>query len=160
MRTLAQTAILLVAACLMALAQPQAGLYCAAKTTALTGAAEVITIQQPATGSRSVAFRGASIYSSVEAALTLERDGTAASSTTLAVVKLNASADTATATAWSSSNVGAGTTLSAYTVPAGGTLVLDLGGIWMLGDGTAKNLTLRTASITGTVKINVCWQEQ
>ncbi len=143
----------------LAQAQPTAGLYCATKTTALVGAAEVITIQQPATGARSVAFSGASIYASVEAGLTLERDGTAASSTTLAVAKLNASADTNAALAWSSSNVGSGTTLAAYTIPAGQTMVLDLNGIWMLGNGTAKNLTLRTASITGTVKVNVCWSE-
>jgi hypothetical protein len=154
-----RTGILLFAVCLLALGQPQAGFYCATKTTALSGAAEVVTVQQPATGARSVSFSGASIYASVETGLLLQRDGTAASSTTLAPAKLNASADTAAATAWSSSNVGSGTTLAAYTVPAGGTLVLDLSGIWLLGNGTAKNLTLRTASVTGTVKINICWRE-
>ena len=159
MRTMMRTGILLFAVCLLALAQPQAGLYCATKTTALSGAAEVITIQQPATGARSVSFSGASIYASVETGLLLQRDGTAATSTALTPAKLNDSAEATAVTAWHTSNAGAGTTLAAYTVPAGGTLVLDLNGLWLLGNGTAKNLTLRTASVSGTVKINICWRE-
>jgi hypothetical protein len=134
--------------------------YCATKSTSLSGTAEVITIQQPATGAKYVRFSGASVYASVETGLTLERDGTAATSNTLTTAALSALSTASTATAWSASNVGSGTTLATYTVPVGQTLVLDLSNVWLIGDGTAKNLTLRTSAVTGTVKVNVCWEER
>jgi hypothetical protein len=134
--------------------------YVAVKTTKLNNAAEVVTVQQPATGARTVRFLGAWLDCSVACTATLERNGTAASSTTLATAQVNPSVGTAsTATAWSSSNVGAGTVIGAYSIPGAGGIPIGLTGIDNVGNGTAKNLTIRTNSITGTVDIIFKWQE-
>src|SRR5574342_237649 len=83
--------------------------FIATKQTSLSGAAEVITVQQPASNAKTVSFIGAYVDCSVACTITLERDGSAATATTLTPVALNSG--TATATAWSGSDVGAGTVL-------------------------------------------------
>ena len=133
--------------------------YTVTKETTLSSSAEVITVQQPATGAKIVRFVGAYIYSAGACGITLERTGTAATSTALTRVPLHESMAAATATAWYSSNVGTGTTLGKYLVPAGGSLTLDLTGLALYGNGTGKNVTIRTASCTGDAKIVLQWKE-
>lgn len=133
--------------------------YSITKKTSLSAAAEVITIQQPSSGARSVRFEAATLYCSVACEVTLERDGSAASSTALTVNKLAGSAvPNPTVQAFSSSNVGSGTVLARYNVPAGSTLVVDLGSFgWV--EGSNRNITFRTDAITGVFVINVFWTE-
>jgi len=136
--------------------------FVAQKTTNLSGAAEVITVQQPASGPRTVEFRSAYIDCSVACTVTLERNGNAATSTSTPVVPVAAgTAQTATATAWASSNVGTGVVLQVSTISAGGFLVFDLAGITLPPKpDLSQNFTLRTSSITGTVNITIKWTER
>jgi len=144
--------------CLLLLAAPAwSQAFIATKQTSLSGAAEVVTVQQPVSGARTVSFIGAYVDCSVACNITLERDGTAATATALTVVALNSG--TPAATAWSSSDVGTGTVLARYKIPATGGLPINLAMKSMSGANTAKNLTLRTDSITGTVTITVVWTE-
>ena len=134
--------------------------YEALKETALAAAAEVVTIQQPATGSRTVYFKEAYVYCSVACTFTVERDGVAAAGTALTVLLLHAGNPATAVTAWHTSNVGAGTTVSpTYALGAGDYIIIDLTRFVLVGDGTAKNLTVRTNSITGTVRIAIIWEE-
>ena len=134
--------------------------FVATKQTALTGAAEVITVQQPAASAKTVRFVGAYVDCSAACSVTVERNGTAATTTSLSVAKVNpSSSQAATAVAFSSSNVGTGTVVATYSLTAGGSRIIDLSRVYMTGTGTGKNLTLRTSSITGIVNILVQWTE-
>ena len=126
----------------------------------LSAAAGGCTVQQPATGSKTVRFIEAVVYCSVACEITASRDGTAASSTSSAPVALNAEAPTATTTGWKSSNVGAGTAVSAPLVLAADVVaVIDISRRQMTGNGTAKNFTLKTNSITGRAVIEMVYEE-
>jgi len=156
---------LLLLFCLYTQAQSQAPgrMFAAYKATSVSAAAEKITIQQPTSGDRFVRFMGAYVYCSVACTVTLSRNGTAATSTTLTQVALNPSHPnviTSAVNVYSSSNVGAGTTISAYDLSAGSTLVLDLKDMVLTGNVATTNLSLGTNSITGNVKIGITWMEQ
>lgn len=148
----------------IALAQldpPKDAAFTATKTTSLSAAAEVITVQHTANDRKTVVFKGASLYCSVSCTITLERDGTAASTTVFSAVNTNPSnlnVKAATSVAYSSSNVGVGTVLTSYAIGSGGTFSIDLTNM-ILPSSTAANLTFRTNSITGTVIITVLWYE-
>lgn len=132
------------------------------KTTTLSAAAEVVTVQNTTSSTKNVLFQGGSVYCSVLCTVTLEVNGTAASTTTLAPANINPGAPNAQTTktsAYSSSNVGSGTTIATYQIGAGGTVPIDLSGMF-LPSGVASNLTLRTNSITGTVTLILLWIEQ
>lgn len=136
--------------------------YEALKQTALVAAAEIVTVQQPAAASRTIYPKEAYVYCSVACTFTVERDGTAATGTALTVISLHASNPTTAVTAWHTSNVGAGTTVSPTYALGGGAenwLLIDLTKFVLVGDGTAKNLTVRTSSITGTARISIVWEE-
>jgi hypothetical protein len=144
---------------LLCVAQPWSYTY--SYSAALVGTPAIVTIQLPSgTGypEKTIIFKGVSVYCSVECAFTVERDGTAATATGATVGSLNRSTPAPYALAFSASNVGAGTTLSAQTVPAGGTMPLDLA--WKKLTNTGENVTVRTASVTGTVKITFQWEER
>lgn len=129
------------------------------KATTLAGAAEVVTIQQPASDSKKVHFEAVQVYCSVACVIEIERDGTAATGTALTSVALTPYG-TATATAWHTSDVGNGTTISTFNVTAGQTVTVDLTGVMLAqGGGTGENLTLRSDSITGDIKITTFWRE-
>lgn len=133
--------------------------YIATKATTLSNAAEVVTIQQPASGSRTVHFHGAYVSSSVACAITVERDGTAATATALTAVPFNSTTPAAKATPFSGSDVGTGTVIGRYDIAAGGSVSIDLSDKQLFGDGTSKNLSIRTSSISGDVKIDITWGE-
>ena len=138
--------------------QPKRERFSVYKATTLAGAVETVTIQQPLTGALDVFFEYAILYCSVVCTIELEIDGTAA--TTSALTPIVETYGTATATAWSGSDVGNGTTLYEYNLAAGETITVSLIGQFLEGDGTAKNLSFRTNSITGDVKIAAFWWEQ
>lgn len=136
--------------------------YSVSKTTTLAGAAEVITVQggTPANVKlvRAVYFKAFDVTSSVACTVTLERDGTAASSTALDIAPLNNNMPASQAVAFSNSNVGTGTVLAQYSVPAGGQIAVALTNKQLYFG--KDNLTLRISSITGTVNINLQWDEK
>ena len=123
--------------------------------------ASVLTVQQPAASANSVEAVWAHIYCSVDCVVELERDGTAASTTGATEVGTSTNSPTQTATAFYDSNVGNGTTVDKFTIPAEQTLAINLSAykIWLIGVGTTKNFTLRTDSITGTVRMTMSWRE-
>lgn len=132
--------------------------YVALYEANLSAAASVITVQSPATGAaRSVRFVGAYVYCAAVCDVTLERDGTAATATAITPAAVSLSAPAAQTKAYRSSDVGAGTVIGKYTIPAGGTQVIDLGSAVILRAG--GNLSLRTSSITGIARIAIQFRE-
>lgn len=133
--------------------------YTVVRDATLSGAAEVVTIQQPATGASKVRLLWASVYCSVACDVTQERNGTAATTTAATAAKVNPDkADSAAATVFHTSNVGVGTVIS-KTPTSGGTATISFDKIVLVGDGTTKNYTIRTSSITGRVVIVLAWEE-
>ena len=134
-------------------------IYTASRETTLSGAAETVTIQQPATNSGQHFFiDGAAVYCSVDCVVTVERNGTAATSTAFTPTPLNPGVIAAKAQAFHTSNVGAGTLIGKYRVPAGSEKVIQLRGLRLRAN-YRDNLTVKTDSITGTVRILVKWAE-
>jgi len=131
------------------------------KVTALTAAAEVLTVQHPATAKKSVRFISALIFSTVAATVALERNGTAATSTAQAPVACNpadVNVSTVEASGFNTSNVGTGTVINTYQIAANTYYQIDLS-LFQLPAGVADNLTLRTNSITGTVNLQILFRE-
>lgn len=136
--------------------------YTIGKSTTLSGAAEVITLQQPTSGARIVQFVSAYIYSSAAVTISQERNGSAATSTAMTPGPVNPdAADAAKLTAFhtSNSNNASATILPPIHIPAGSSKTLDISWIQMRGNGTGKNYTIRTGSMTGDVIISVMWEE-
>jgi hypothetical protein len=125
-----------------------------------SGAAVVVTIQQPSTGARQVQFEGAVVYCSVACVPSLEINGTAATATAGTVIKLDTRAPTATAAVFTGSDVGAGTVINRYPIAAGGqTDILKSGLTLGVSTGVRQNLTIRTDAISGNVHILLMWSE-
>ncbi len=124
-----------------------------------TSGTEDITIQQPATGARKVFLEVVNLYCSVAAIVELEKDGVAATTTTLASTVIGNSASTATANAFSASNVGAGTKINQFRLAADSPLSLDMGDILMQGNGTGINYTFKS-DCTGTGDYYIRWREE
>jgi hypothetical protein len=136
-------------------------LFTESQSATLVSAAQVVTVQQPASASMQVVFQGAYIYCSVACSWTLERNGTAATSTTQTPTQVNPTTNiAATATGWVSSNVGVGTVIGNYSLGAGQSLSINLAGVFMTGNGTGSNLTLRSSSVTGTTNCIIQWTER
>ena len=138
---------------------PQKARFSAYRAVTLAAAAEVVTVQQPASGSKTTVFEFADVYWAVVCEVTLERDGTAATGTAITAVGLGFTSSNVT-NAFHTSDVGAGTVIKVFVLAAGETISIDLNGVVMQGDSTAVNLTFRTNSITGDVKIWVRWREE
>lgn len=132
--------------------------FSAHKTTALSGAAEKVTIQSPATGGKRVKPIRAVVRTTAAAVITISRNGTAASGTALTPFALTKGA-TVTCTAWHTSNAGAGTTVETRSMAADETAVFDLSDHFWDGSVTTQNLSVGTDSITATVNITIVWQE-
>lgn len=151
-----------------------ANVFYAFKETALVAAAEVITVQRPAntnnTGgtvlSKIVCLDSISLWSTVATTFTLEKLGTGATTTALVPVAENnwttGVEPTAFANFFSASNVGMGTVIAKYDVAAGGTpLVIDMTGFVMSQTaGSTQNFSIRSSSITGTVRVGLKEKEQ
>ena len=135
-------------------------IYTVSKTTTLSSSAEIITVQQPATGALITRFISAFVDSASGCAFTIERNGTPASSTALTPVAANPSVTpAATTTAWYSSNVGVGSVITRATLPAGGGIVVDLSKVFLQKNDMGQNLTVRTASCSGVVDIVITYSE-
>ncbi len=134
--------------------------YAYYKTTSLSGAVETVTVQQPASLAKNVYFQSVTISATSAVTFTLKYDGTAATGTAGTVLALSRDRAAAVATVWHTSNVGAGTTLHTYVLGSNEELTIDLSHIVMVGDGTAKNVSISTNSVTSTVEITFNWEER
>lgn len=131
------------------------------KATTLSGTAETLTVQHAAATTRSARFISMYMYCSVACTVTVERSGTAATTTANTIVNVNPSngaAATTTCTAYNASNVGTGTVINVYNIAAGGYLSLD-GSTFQLPAGILDNVSMRTSSITGNVVLQAVWRE-
>jgi hypothetical protein len=133
----------------------------------LSGAAEVVTVQIPAGSTRNLKFKMAQVWCSTGSVdVTVERDGTAATTTALTPQKVNPNASwvpSSIASGFHTSNVGAGSQIgSKQTAYAGSTgLILDMSPtVLEKASASVRNLTIRTASYTGTVRISIFWEER
>lgn len=156
-------ALLLLLLTAAAWAQPrQLNTFTATCALSVSGSAKACTVQQPATGAKNAQLVSAYVHSTVAVALTLERDGTAATATGVTEAALNSAGGTPTVTGFTDSDVGSGTVIagaSSIKLPADGSTTLDLEDIQMRGNGTAKNFSIRTSAVTGTVTIVIKWRE-
>ncbi len=139
----------------------QENFYVASHSAALVAGTDKVTVQQPSTGAKQVKLHGALVSCSTAATtpctLTFTQNGAAATATTLAVTPLNLSPP-ASSTAWSSSNVGAGTTVHVYTITAPGDYWLDLS-FFTLAPGPNSNVSLGWSSVTATVSTAIFYTE-
>lgn len=135
--------------------------YSVTKSTDLSSAAEVITVQQKAAPTKSVQLIGATMYCAVACAVTLERDGTAATGTATTPVKFNSAYAVSAVDAHHTSDVGVGEVLATYNVCAGCTVTIELRRFIMTRGiySPVKNFSLRTAAITGVATLNLFWEE-
>ena len=123
------------------------------------------TVQVPANTARWVVFRAAYVWCSVDCTVTIERDGTAATATALAVKKLNPAASwvaTPSSAAFRSSDVGVGTVVSPkINITANTQQVIDLSKfVFEASRNAVQNLTIRTTSITGTARTAITFEER
>lgn len=131
------------------------------RVSTLSTAAQVLTVQHPATANKTLKFLSGYMYCSVSCTITLERSGTAATSTAATIVNLNPASTNkkaTTAQAYRTSNVGTGTVIWTYQLPATGVLTIDLQE-FQINSSTADNFTLRSNAVTGDVALGLTWQE-
>lgn len=135
------------------------GSYTHFQKLTLSGSTIKLTVQQIASGTRELRFVSLGLQCTVNVTFTLSLNGTAANATA-GTVKKNYG-QTATATVWTASNVGAGTTHRTYDVIGGVTEQgFDLSRfILPRGGGTAANLTLTSSSATGDCSVSIVWEE-
>ncbi len=136
----------------------------------LSSSSTSATLQQPAANSLPVSFPasttggappvGASVYCSVACVATVSRNGTAATATAGSVVNVNPNEPPALVTFWTASNTTPGQTLAVFNLGAGATQGIDLSALKLGAGGTAVNLTISIASVTGTVNITFFPVEQ
>jgi len=123
----------------------------------LSSSTDKVTVQGVA-GGKNGQFTTATVYCSVACSFTFQQNGAAATTTTLATTPFNL-APPSTATAWSASNVGTGTTLPTFNIPAGGgTMTFDLS-MFTLQPSPTSNLSIGIASMTGSTQITINWTE-
>jgi hypothetical protein len=129
---------------------------------ALTATALTFTIQQPATGAKSVALETAIVYCSVDYNITQAQNGTAASATAATPVSINSPTGSVVTKFFTASNVGAGTTIPGLLHgTAGLTLPIDLSKISFPSTGIGTtNYSITIPAVTGTCNITVIGSER
>lgn len=154
--------LLLVYLALNCFAADVVGSYIFYQEASLSGASQKVTIQQASSGTRDLVFNSVSLWCNVDATFTISRTGTAATATSGTVNRINTWQPTATASAYTSSDVGAGTSLRSYYFKGNSPeLVLDLENFKILRNaGTTGNITVATNSVTGTCRISFLWDEE
>jgi hypothetical protein len=155
---------------LSVIASAQVGTFHApVSATVAASASTTLTIQQPASGAKSVTFIAAIVQCPGQSfAVQQLYNGTGATATTLTTIPMMTTSTntTSVATAWSASNVGFGTVLmSTLTYTAGAIAVIDLTkpGATMSGNGINQNYSVtvtNTGSSSCTATLDVIWQER
>lgn len=116
-----------------------------------------VTIQQPATGGAQVQGSQVSIYCAAAQTATPSWNGTAATATAGTIKNSPSTINAPRLTAWTGSNVGAGTSGTVYNVPAGSERIFDISDVFLGNTGTASNYTWTT---NGTCTISISWIER
>jgi hypothetical protein len=139
----------------------QLAFYQASAEVSLVAAVPVFTIQAPAGSSKAAYLRNAQLYSSVDATIQMEKNGTAATATTITAVPLNSNG-TPIATSYKSSDVGAGSALAKVELKAGIPQPIDLSwSTFPRNSDTVQNFTFRgTSAITGTFRFSIIWGQK
>lgn len=133
--------------------------YSTSKTTTTSGSTEVVTVQLGG-GLVTARFIGVSIDCDATCTYTVERNGTPATSTSLAIKNINPGEASSRLTAWSASNAGVGSSIiSRGKLSAGGGITIDLSKITMSGNDPAQNITVRSGSFSGVINIVIFHQE-
>ncbi|HXI23096.1 MAG TPA: hypothetical protein VNG71_04405 [Pyrinomonadaceae bacterium] len=169
MKKLTLAILLIVAAALPARAQVartcsagpvDANRHVAVKETTLSGAAEKITVQQASgNASKRVTFECIDVRCSVACEIFFYQNGAAATTTALTISDINLS-PSSTAAAFSSSNGGGSTAYRAAYLESAGTVVFDATNVFLPAKaGGTANFSVGTASMTGTVRIQIQWIE-
>jgi hypothetical protein len=150
---------------LAAVAQAQPVYTAIYEDATLSSAAGVTTIQQPAAPKKKARLIGVKVYSSAEVVVTLEHSGTAATTTaSTSITRQPGVNELPTLLFYTASNAGAGQVWDKTTIPAGtektwgcldeeawcGTMPKTVGMNW----------TVRSASMTGTLRVTWMWAEQ
>ena len=137
--------------------------FTASRQHSPSGSAVVVTLQQPAASSHIVEPLWAKVYSTVAISVEIERDGTAATATAETEVNTSSAGTvlTGAATVFYDSDAGNGTTVDTYDLAAKETIWINLKdyNLKLIGDGTTNNITLRSDSVTGTVRLTISWRE-
>jgi hypothetical protein len=152
----ALTALLSVAAC----AQPQPRYSATTGDVSLTAAGTTLTLQQTATPTKQFQLETATVYCSVACIVTQSQNGTAATTTAGTLVPIAPTYKATGVTAFTASNVGAGTAVGgSLHLAAGQTVVLDLSQI-VIGSSPNANYSVSVSTITGTANITVIETER
>lgn len=134
--------------------------YTLTKVTTLAGAAEVLTIQLPAAPTKNVHMQKVTLQATVSCDVTIERDGTAATTTAQTPTPVLASTPASGAAGFNTSNVGAGTVRQKIRLPANGLPIdVDLSDMWIMAAALTGNISFRSSSITGDVLMTVFFGE-
>lgn len=128
-----------------------------------SGAAAVATIQQPASDARVFRFQEVTISLTAATTVTIERDCTTPASATpqeLQAVNPTHATTNAKARGYVDSDASGCTVVHGpINVPANTPVTIGLSRHFLAGNGTTRNLTVRTGSITATGSINIGGQE-
>ena len=122
--------------------------------------AEAVTVQQVANSNRILHFKTAYVECTVACTVTVERNGSAATSTEATPTPVNATSEAAVSKAFVASNVGSGTAISpAYSVAANGSIVLDMTAVYLYTAVTTDNVSIKIASASGNYKVLIQYEE-
>lgn len=135
------------------------GVFTVTRDVSLSATGDALTIQQPASGANVVQLVGLSVTCSVACDATIERNGTAATSTAATANPVVDVTNAAKATVWTASNVGNGTVLSKTPLLAGVPTTFEVSRLRLVTTGTQHNYSVRISSITGRAVIVLMWQE-
>jgi hypothetical protein len=129
---------------------------------ALSGAGATATLQRASGTTKSITLDTATVYCSVACTITQSQNGTAASSTAGSIRGVNPSSGAASsATFWTASNVGAGTSIGApITCDAACTVSIDLSKVIIPAGTTNFNYSITISSITGNYSIGFMHKER
>jgi hypothetical protein len=141
--------------------------YSATCTGTLTGAGTACTIQIPASNTRWVIIRTAFVQCSAGCTVTQERDGAAATTTSVTKRKTNPNATwvaASTANIYQDSNVGAGTPVGPTSISVGASpSYLSIPGKGLVLEKASlipQNYTIKLAAGSGTYTINFDYEER
>lgn len=126
--------------------------YSAHNSAVVSSSVAAFTVQALGTTAAQIYMDSVTVQSSVDLiGCKIEVTGTAATTTTGTIVKLNTSR-TAEIASFTSSNVGAGTIIITFNAVANVPITIGLQGIVLpTGTATTRNVTMRAPSATGTV---------
>jgi hypothetical protein len=127
----------------------------------VTSAVAIVTISSPANTEKYINLVGAAISCSAGCYVTQELNSSAATTTVTAPAKLRSQSDSASAVAYTASNIASsGVIAHPYTVQAGVVFGLDLSQTHLTKNAAVRqSFTLRTDNATGTNGITLIWNE-